>query len=56
MSFISGLEVMTHEQQIKVTFHRDICPQDSNYPWNQRVSFASDIAAGMVSSKTERCT
>lgn len=30
----------------------DYCSQDSNYPWNQRVSFAKDIAAGMVSSKT----
>lgn len=29
-----------------------LCSQDSNYPWNQRVSFAKDIAAGMVSSMT----
>lgn len=27
----------------------DLYLQDSNYPWNQRVSFAKDIAAGMVS-------
>lgn len=33
----------------------DFCWQDSNYPWNQRVSFASDIAAGMVSSETKMC-
>lgn len=25
-------------------------PQDSQYPWSQRVSFAKDIASGMVSS------
>lgn len=24
-------------------------PQDSQYPWSQRVSFAKDIASGMVS-------
>lgn len=24
--------------------------QDSHYPWSQRVSFAKDIAAGMVSN------
>ncbi|XP_033924841.1 LIM domain kinase 1 isoform X1 [Melopsittacus undulatus] len=24
------------------------CPQDSHYPWSQRVSFAKDIAAGMA--------
>ena len=27
--------------------------QDSNFPWSKRVSFAKDIAAGMVSSKME---
>ena len=27
-----------------------LCPQDSTFPWNKRVSFAKDIAAGMVSS------
>lgn len=26
------------------------CLQDSHYPWSQRVSFAKDIAAGMVSA------
>ena len=31
-----------------------LCPQDSNFPWNQRVSFAKDIAAGMVSSGGSR--
>lgn len=30
-------------------------PQDSHYPWSQRVSFAKDIAAGMVSSPWGRC-
>lgn len=29
--------------------------QDSHYPWSQRVSFAKDIAAGMVSSPWGRC-
>lgn len=27
-------------------------PQDSHYPWSQRVSFAKDIAAGMVGATT----
>ena len=27
------------------------CPQDSQYPWSQRVSFAKDIASGMVSDQ-----
>lgn len=26
-------------------------PQDSQYPWSQRVSFAKDIASGMVSRR-----
>lgn len=26
-------------------------PQDSQYPWSQRVSFAKDIASGMVSDQ-----
>jgi len=30
------------------------CPQDSQYPWSQRVSFAKDIAAGMVGATGER--
>lgn len=36
-----------------MTFDSDFRSQDSNYPWKRRVSFAKDIAAGMVSSMTE---
>lgn len=42
-----GTDLTTGELKCK----RGLCLQDSNYPWNQRVSIAKDIAAGMVSFK-----